>query len=105
MQIKYYEDIDYTIAAESGEAHVDFLVYRGDAGPDDGVCNTDMKPYFEGYIKWDGCSNWNIPPGNFQLHFCGLKPTRDFGTLFERMYFLAAELLPKHKDEILFDKF
>lgn len=50
--------------------------------------------FFNGHVKWDGCSNWNIPPGNYQFHFCGREKMQEFADLLQAMFDWAAELMP-----------
>lgn len=56
--------------------------------------NCDRSLFLTGYVKWDGCSNWNIPEGNYQLHFCGRKEMEKFTELLQAMFDWAAELMP-----------
>lgn len=89
--------------AENGTV-VAFHGYRIVAKPmldDGGVseygCNftvyaDDEVAFCEGFVKWDGCSNWNF--GEQMIHFCGADEARGLGELFHRIYELAAEIIP-----------
>lgn len=46
----------------------------------------DDEPIFTGFIRWDGCSNWN---DEGCLHFCGGKEAAEFGALLAIMYDIA----------------
>jgi hypothetical protein len=107
----------YTVEAEPYKAHVEFIIYDGVGYIEShkeavslGIDPEDRKhlpePLMLCSIKWDGCSNWHVfGENNYQLHFCGLKPTRDFGAMLSELYEWAAELLPENRDDILFDEF
>lgn len=88
------EICDYTVEAKPSEFHVDFKV--------SGDNNGEIEPMFEGYVRWDGCSNWNIPDGYYQIHFCSKKQAENLGKLLGALYEWAAELMPTH-DDILND--
>jgi len=102
----------FTVEAKKDNFHVDFKIYEGigflesfekqiklgidpTLGP-----NYDDKPLIEGYIKWDGCSNWDFPlePGTTHpLHFCSHQQIKSFGYMFSSLYEWAAELMPDQK--------
>lgn len=58
--------------------------------------------YLSGSIKWDGCSNWHFDAqDDAMLHFCSRKEAGDIGELLRRLYDLAAEIIPEHRESIL----
>jgi len=56
----------------------------------------EEEPFFAGYIKWDGCSNWDFLDKGFPLHFCEQLDARNFGVFLSELYDWAQELMPKH---------
>lgn len=49
-------------------------------------------------IKWDGCAH--LRPINY-THICSRGDARKLGAMLERLYDLAAELMPEHAEEYL----
>lgn len=46
--------------------------------------------FLRGFIKWDGCSNWNFDcQESCMIHFCGRGDAAGVGKLFDRLYDLA----------------
>ena len=90
----------YCVEAKLVDHHVDFVVYESDY-PD------DQHMYINGYVKWDGCSNWFWDRREYQLqlHFCDIGEIRRFGKLIEAMQRWAAELMPENKEDILHEGF
>jgi hypothetical protein len=106
----------FTVEAKKDTHHVDFTIYEGigflesfeeqvkigidsTLGP-----NYDDDPLVKGYVKWDGCSNWDFPLEagvTYPLHFCGQQEIRCFGKMLAELYEWAAELMPEHKEMIL----
>jgi hypothetical protein len=94
----------HTVEAVKHDHSVDFLIYEGTGyleqfseevklgisevlGPNYGdslVC--------EGYIKWDGCSNWKFGEG-YSLHFCGIDEAESFAKLLPDLYRWADEIM------------
>lgn len=79
----------YTVFADPQGHYIRFMVYEGlgDDVPDE-ECLT-------GTIKWDGCSNFQH---GICLHFCGRAMAKEFGELLQKLYDVAAELLPEHAE-------
>ena len=74
----------YKIEAVRREAWIDYRVYE------DYLTNPCL--YIEGYVKWDGCSNWSFNPGRaLMVHFCGPSDAEELRTLFLSIYRDAAE--------------
>lgn len=46
-----------------------------------------------GYVKWDGCSNWDFHTDEVLMHFCGRRAAMAFGKVLDRMYQIAREKL------------
>ena len=44
---------------------------------------TEAEPLLEGWIKWDGCSNWEFLQG---IHFCRVERASQLAELFKRLY-------------------
>jgi len=90
---EFYKESDrpFTVAAELKGHFVEFTIYEG------AEYDTKLDPLFVGVIKWDGCSNWDLP----QFHFCTKGEARRLGEFLEELYYWAAELMPTNKDMIL----
>ena len=85
---------NYAVTAKSKGHFVEFKIW------DSGINGPTLD--FLGYIKWDGCSNWDFGPNaHYPLHFCGMTEAGEFGKLIQKLYEWAAELMPEHKDELL----
>ena len=124
-EYRLWEDIEFFVAAkraapiESVSYAVEFSLYEvvgwaGDTGfrrpgaalfpkkdtldandPTDDAALSE--PYLHGFVKWDGCSDWHFDAQDeLMLHFCGKRQAMRLGTLMERLYDLAAELMPEH---------
>jgi hypothetical protein len=105
----------HTVEAVKSEYSVEFKIYTGigyieqyeedlKMGFDDTGPQYDEDPLMVGYIKWDGCSNWDfpLPQGvTHPLHFCSHLEIKAFGNMLASLYEWAAELMPNHKDMIL----
>lgn len=78
---------NYHVLVTPYEAVVEFIVAEGD----------DIL--FHGGIKWDGCSNWDFSTDDgttHPLHFCGKGDAKNFGQLLDKLYEVAAELMPNN---------
>lgn len=63
-------------------------------------CNTnkleEARVYLDGFIKWDGCSNWRfVHQTNVMLHFCSLKELQNISDAFTRCWTMTEDLMPK----------
>jgi len=55
----------------------------------------EAQVFLHGSIKWDGCSNLHFDEqDNVCLHFCGREEATNIGVLFDRLYDLAAKMIP-----------
>ncbi len=59
----------------------------------------DAVEYFSGFVKWDGCSNWDIG----DQHFCNVTQAERMGPLLRCLYKIAAEWMPNHCEDILYE--
>lgn len=73
----------------------------------DGECGDQVQKveeaevYLSGSIKFDGCSNMKFDEQDrVMLHFCGRKQAVDIGVLMDRLYSLAAELMPRYAEDL-----
>lgn len=58
----------------------------------------DAEIFLSGFIKWDGCSNMKFDAQEkAYLLFCGRKGAKDIGKLMEKLYDLAAEMMPEYE--------
>jgi hypothetical protein len=71
---------------------------------DDHDCTDDIdaaQPYLTGYIKWDGCSNWDYE--QIDTHFCGRGDALELGKLMDQLYTIANTEMAPVGDEELFE--
>ena len=105
METLHWDDIAYTVTAEYKSHSVDIEVFshvgvmeNGEHLFDLGDCNTtdditEAIPAFTGFVKWDGCSNWDLSsPDGVMFHACDQETLRDVGELLSRCYGLGANL-------------
>ena len=114
MNIVHFDDLGFTVAWElSGEHWCEFTVYKiacpytegqqerawnrkdYNSTPDCVDSIELAQPFVHGHVKWDGCSNWHFDEQeNIMLHFCSKAETGNVGRLLERLYELAAKVIP-----------
>ena len=101
----FLEDEGVIIVVIPGGYNVDFKVF------DAAWCSDDNRPLimdngapypletwkdrfwvWGGYVKWDGCSNWQTNP-DCMAHFCGPNQGEDLATIWQEIYRLAANNL------------
>jgi hypothetical protein len=58
------------------------------------------EPFLTGFIKWDGCSNWDFHSRDCMIHFCGRKHATSIGRLMDRLYQIASERMEHYDAEI-----
>lgn len=88
MEVKVYTLLGRNDAGE--------ILWQDDSGsrPRPTASMDDAEVFLEGHIKWDHCSNWSICPGGMPLHFCGIEDAERVFKIFQRIYALAAEVMP-----------
>lgn len=105
--IRVFQDIGYAVTADKQEYYVKFRVYRlftvddevmyeawnegGAAYPEPDISKAAV--FLEGTVKFDGCGDLRFTDGLNNAHFCGRVAARQFGTLLDRLWDIAAELL------------
>ena len=101
-QIERHID-DFTIRANRSEVWVEFEVYEIAGWHDEQTpCYgndfdpTPGDPDLSARVKWDGCSDWTID----SFHACTRSQIIRFSKLFERLYDIALELMPEHKENL-----
>ncbi len=91
---KDWPDLWFTaFATTDGERDVQFRIFKheGQSVIDDEPA-FDEKPDLTGWVKWDGCSNWEVD-GYF--HSCSRAELEQLGQVLARCWDWAAELLPR----------
>lgn len=89
-----WPDIWYTAFHEVDGSIVNFRIHGWDgAEVGDGdaltpIFDADDKPLMTGYVKWDGCSNWDT--GDGAIHFCTRDGAQKLGLAMERCWDIAA---------------
>ena len=114
--IEHWEDLGFTaIISWEGDnpAAIDFKLCKimgtSNGNPiwshkDDVFHTTDnlenAHVYLEGFIKWDGCSDWRfLEQEIIMLHFCSLKEMQNIGHVFTRCWTMAEDLLPRFEGD------
>lgn len=122
------EEFEFTIVSwESNHGHggdcigVDFRVYeahswndpngrkvmwerRGGSSSNDMTDNLDdAELTLGGFIRWDGCSNWNWGDDDdpAMIHYCSKAQAEAVGQVFARLYVIAGDYMPQYAHEYL----
>jgi hypothetical protein len=85
----------YSICFQYDDKTVFYFEKEEDSGViDPTVENVENATHFlTGHIKWDGCSNIYLP----YLHCCSRKDLVKLGTIFNKLYDIAAKLMPDNE--------
>lgn len=77
------------------------MAFRDYTSSSDGTDDTDKaERLYVGYIKWDGCSDYDSPDSEGLQHACG-NPGRKIKAIWDTLYSKAAELMPEHEYYLL----
>lgn len=87
-----WEDVGFTVLAAVGDYVVEFSIY--DVHEPGEPINDDARVVLHGHVKWDGCSNWMTPSGNYDIHCCEREHLTNIGEALARCWDWTAELLP-----------
>ena len=97
IEVEVYE----TAEMKSGDGTVEVMYPKGNFWVTD---PGEADVFLEGYVKWDGCSNWDFHPsdkgvaedGKSQCrhmhHFCDREGLVNVGMLLSRIYDLATKI-------------
>lgn len=112
MEIRHFNDLEFTVVATVHSRRVDFAVYDMENLPTGGVpplwhragsphhpdpvtSIEEAEPYLHGEVKWDGCSNWYFDQQTrVMLHGCSRQDVQRFGDIMGACWDWASELLP-----------
>jgi hypothetical protein len=99
MKGEHWMDYEvHDIADEDSEGQKLFA-FENEHGTDDLTPDIEKAIIFmHGAIKWDGCSHNNLQE---YIHGCARKDMTRIGTLFEKLFDIACEKMPKSADEYL----
>lgn len=91
MDKRDWPDIEaYAMLAGAHEHHATFYIF---------MYGDDDVPTLEGFVKWDGCSNWRTgTDGDYNIHCCGVEGIRHLGEAMARCHAWAAEVITKWDD-------
>ena len=64
--------------------------------PDDVYSHEEAEPYLTGFVKWDGCSEFDIG----QPHWCGASDYVKHCALLKHIYHRAFELMGREPEEL-----
>lgn len=79
----------------SGDPIPEYEIKGGMSGTDVTTNIDDARLYLSGHVRWDGCSNLRFDEqDHVNLHFCGRSHAAQVGKLLDRLYDIAAELIP-----------
>lgn len=84
---------DYKIRAKLGEndSYCEFWVYEIDQHDREIL-------YMGGFVKWDGCINFNFDNESVMLHCCGRNNAKTFLVeIMDKIYDMAQELMPDNE--------
>jgi hypothetical protein len=110
VHIRHFPEMGYTVRASvdrAMEVSVDFEIFPiasvSDVGttfnwksksqpwgPEFATTLEDALVRLQGYVKWDGCSNWN----GVKFHVCSKKELIEIGAIMAACHDITAELLP-----------
>jgi len=92
------------------DTHIEFNIYEAVKLDDGSVMLQDQSPvggsftttdrtkaevFINGYVKWDGCSNWSFyPADNRMIHLCGPTEAGRGGVLIKLCYRIAHRIIP-----------
>jgi len=114
-ELFYHNDIGYTIQAEYKEHVINFIVYRnmtyglsedepvswlkkGGGWQEETSIIEEAEDYVHGFIKWDGCSNWEYSKDtDIMIHFCGSNEAEFAAKVIPLCYKIASEY---YKEEL-----
>ena len=114
VHIRHFPEMGYTVRASvdrAMEVSVDFEIFPIASVSDDGTTfNWKNKPwgseftteledaelFIDGYVRWDGCSNWLFHEcaRGFKIHACSKKELIEIGAIMAACHDITAELLP-----------
>lgn len=84
----------FLISAEIESHVVNFTVA-------DLINDDDENVVINGYVRWDGCSNWSFPDDTtWPYHFCWRGEIERFGQIMLVCFDLAYELNPEWRMEV-----
>ena len=88
---------EFTIYAEPGEYKVEYEVFEED--------DTD-GPLIMGYVKWDGCSNWEFPSVELGMfHGCHRSNLTDFGELMAKCWDMTVDLCENADRDVFYENY
>ncbi len=68
------------------------IMYGGSHRPVESMGEAEV--FVDGFIKWDGCSNFEFGPPGIMVHFCDREQAVGLGQLLGWLYDVAAETIP-----------
>ena len=91
-EVKIFDDLFCIVVAETEEYTIHFNVYslewEGQKPSVEELENSESMA--EGYVKWDGCSEWDIKG----WHSCSKKNLKDISEILSRCWDMAGTLCP-----------
>lgn len=95
--LKYSHAVDFFVAEVTGrevDGNVPMYERKGASSSMDTTSNPrEAARYFEGCVKWDGCSHVNFGDENAYLHLCGVESFRKLASIMAAVYARCGELM------------
>ena len=111
--VKHFNDLGFSIVAIPDEYFVKYKIYEQEgysAGTKvpyfkrKGVISYQIEDYkeaqiaFEGTVKWDGCSNWDLQVEDCMFHGCCKEHLVNIGLILGEAWTWTKELIPNTWD-------
>jgi len=81
--IKFYPEAWFKVEYTVNEMDVDFKAWEISALDEENIeqSETQKEPVIKGFIKWDGCCEFDYSP-----HYCGIHNAEQFLILMKEIY-------------------
>lgn len=100
IEFTVYECFETTQTLPDGNTLVEIMYQKGNDWTAD---PTESKVILEGYVKWDGCSNWDFHPADtgaepdgtqhrHMKHGCTKEDLTNYGVLLGRLWDLGSKI-------------
>ena len=108
----HFKDLGYVVIGTPGEYEASFRIYEVNAWELDGtplyghsyikdINDTAVEVYAHGYVKWDGCSNWDIDElYRGMLHGCSRRDLLNLGRILGECWDMASDLCLSWNDDV-----
>ena len=106
----------YLIVGEPGAYEAEFKVYEivsrkedgtpyfrtGKCGPSETEDFSKAEVFASGFVKWDGCSNWNFDANEgVMMHGCRRTDLLDWGLVLAKCWDMAEDLVDYWNEDVV----